>query len=331
MPRDTVPAFQCPLPSALNPNVLAIDRRTALWLRRHRLLSAPGELTEWLGARYGWLPSRCHPNASFEDVALVADWYAWLFMFDDLGDRSRLGVTPAELRRRGERFLATLSSLSSGGDEEDPLERALRDWGRRLVARREARVWLPRFLGSVRTYFDALVWEARNRTTGVVPTVEEYLRMRLDTGAVKTCFIVGELVEGVCLPDAAWDRPEVQTLTATANRLVCFQNDVVSGHKEVAVGEVHNYAVLLQHHEGLARDEAIAVVIERHNRDMHVFLTACAELPDLGDDAANAHLRRYVRMLGRWICANLDWSFECGRYRAGVRSLAAPERGTVAC
>lgn len=320
----SMPTFFCPFPPALNPNVRVVDRRTTRWLRAQALLTTPREVASWSSAMYGWLPSRCHPGGSVEAVALAADWYAWLFMFDDLGDRADIGDSPAELLRRGDRFLEILSGLPHPSAlAADPLERALAVWARRLLAWPGADVWLPRFLDTARTYFAALAWEATNRAAGVVPSVEEYLRMRLDTGAVKTCFSTGELVEGIFLPEEVWRRPEVEALATMANRIVCFENDVVSTAKEREIGEVHNYVILLQCHQGLSRRQAIDAVIEHHDREMRRFVAACAELPDLGDPDHDATVRRYAAMLGRWIRANLDWSFECGRYRAGVDSLAS--------
>lgn len=314
--------FHCPIPPALNAHAAAVDRRTTQWLDEQRLLS-PRAKARWSTARYGWLPSRCHPRASFEDLALVADWYAWLFVFDDLGDDSGLGATPDELLRRGRRFLALLSTPSMADEDGDPFERALRAWRRRLAARPNADVWMPRFLASVDEYFSSLAWEASNRAAGILPTVESYQRMRVDTGAVKTAFRMGELLADVRLPEAIWCDPRIAGLATMANHIVCFVNDVVSSPKEKAVGDVHNYVTLLQHHHGLSLTQSIAAVVDHHDREMRAFLAACAELPNLGDAAHNAALDRYAAMLRCWVRANLDWSFECGRYGDGIRSLQA--------
>jgi 5-epi-alpha-selinene synthase len=308
--------FCCPFPSAVNPHAAAIDSNTTRWLLEQGLVGAGASLDRWSRSRYGWLPARCHPDRPVDQVGLASDWNAWLFVLDDRGDATGLGTSPTQMAALTARLLDVLAS-ESGTDLEAPergdgLESALADLRRRFLEH-APEDWLPRFAASCGDYFDALAWEATNRATGRVPDVEEYVAMRRHSGAVACSMRVGELTEGIRLPPELHADPTVVALRHMANNVVCWQNDVLSATKELAIGEFHNYVAVLMHHRGMSRDEATGEVVARHDKEVADFDATAARLSSR-DGQADAQLAALATMLRCWMRGNLDWSLECGRY-----------------
>jgi len=308
-----LPDFSCPIAPALHPAVGAIEGHTVAWVEAHGLISGPDALRRFRAGKYGHLAARIHPAAHPDAVNLMADWGAWLFLFDDHGDGEGWLRSPEEIRSVTQRYLRILGSpFDAGVAGGVPLDQALADLARRLVQAGDSG-WWARFLDSCRRYLDAIVWEVENRAADITPTIDDYLRRRDDTGAVLTCFVLAEAVEDIFLPDEVRGHPEVRRLTAMANKLVCWQNDVLSGAKEFEQGEIHNFVYLLTYHRGCSRQEAIDVVARQHDEVMNEFLTVAANPPTFAGDAGE-RLARYLEMLRHWVRANLDWSLETGRY-----------------
>ena len=313
-------AFACPIPSAVHPQASAIDANTTSWLLAHGLVQTGPSLDKWSRSRYGWLPARCHPGRDIESVALASDWNAWLFALDDLGDATGLGTSPTAMHNLTTRMLGVIHSGDrpdqSGPAEEVCLAGALMDLRARLLAQ-AAPGWLPAFTASCEEYFDALAWEAANRAGRRVPDMDEYVTMRRRTGAVACSMFVGEVAEDIRLPAGLHSDPVVEALRDMANNLVCWQNDVLSAPKELAIGEVHNYVAVLMHHERLSREQATAEVVARHNQEMARFCATEHDVPYPPGEPGE-QLGRLIAMLRAWIRGNLDWSFECGRYNSSV-------------
>ncbi len=314
--RSTEDMFCCPFPSAVNPGAEAIDLNTTTWLLDQGLVQPGDSLDSWSRSRYGWLPARCHPCRAVELVGLASDWNAWLFVLDDRGDATGLGRSPTQMQALTDRLLDVLVSGpgtdATSPENEDVLERALVDLRRRFLEHAPGD-WLPRFTAGCRDYFDALVWEAANRATARIPDVEEYVAMRRRSGAVACSMHVGEVTEGIHLPAELQAHPTVDALRVMANNVVCWQNDVLSASKELAVGEFHNYVAVLMHHRGMSRDEATVEVVARHDQEVADFDATAARLPSV-EGQADTQLRALVTMLRCWMRGNLDWSLECGRY-----------------
>jgi 5-epi-alpha-selinene synthase len=174
--------------------------------------------------------------------------------------------------------------------------------------------WMARFLANVQDYFDASIWEAENRARGRVPDLATYVRLRDLTGAVKTCFDIFELAEGALAIDARYDA-RLEHLMRLANRAICWSNDLFSVHKELAHGDVHNLAIVLQHESALSIADAVGATVRMHDDAIRQFEQHEPGLPP--------GMHRFVDALKGWVRANLDWSIETGRYAAKDPSMIA--------
>jgi hypothetical protein len=187
-----------------------------------------------------------------------------------------------------------------------------------------SRAWMDRFAVSVAEYFDAAVWEARNRERGVWPNSATYIQMRPYTGALYTVLNLIDLAEAVILPLVVRKHPAYQALMLITNNVVCWCNDLFSLPKERAYDDVHNLALILQHQEDISLQEAVNRVARLVQQEVERFIALENDLPSFGAEA-DGLVRRFVAVLRAWMRGNLDWSYESGRYQgAAEERIAAP-------
>ena len=81
-----------------------------------------------------------------------------------------------------------------------------------------------RFIYTMDLFFKAVAVQARDRATGVVPDLEDYIVMRRDTSSCKICWTLIEYANGLDLPDEVMDHRIIQNLDEAANDLVTWSN-----------------------------------------------------------------------------------------------------------
>ena len=316
----TLPELDYPFRSAVSEHADEIHQGTAEWAVRLGLL--PDEKARLLfGATgLGRLVARTHPDSSLEDLKLISDWYAWLFLQDDMRDEAEVGKRPSELSEIDACFLDLLR-----GDEpvpcDIPLAWALHDLSRRLRARlREnglSDVWMRRLVRAVGEHLEATLWEAANRARDVAPDPETYVRMRPLTGGLSIVTEIVEIVEGTHLPTEVREHPIVGRMTGASHNVVCWANDILSLGKELGRGEVNNLVVVLRDAYGIPLQEAVDRAAEMHDDEVRAFVELSGRLPHFGP-TIDANLGRYVSALRTRMRGVLDWSRESERYRAAA-------------
>lgn len=307
----------CPFAPAISQHAEALQRHTVGWVRRFALLPNEPAYRKFEAAGLGRLVGRTHPHAGWEQLQLISDWHAWLFLRDDKGDDSGASDRPHELSVADNRLLAILEGAQTV-PSDDPLAHALYDLRGRLVACLHENV-LPvasmrRFVRVVRDHLEATLWEASNRARGVPPDVATYVRMRPLTGGLAIITELVEIIEGGHLPIELREHDTVRRLTTASHNVVCWANDIVSLEKELRNGEVNNLVVVLSEDRGLTLQEAVDRVVDLHNGEMRTFVDLAARIPTFWPEA-DVNLQLYISSLRARIRGVLDWSFESSRYQ----------------
>lgn len=304
--------LHCPFTTSLNPHVEAAEQAGLEWARRFNLLN---ERRAGAGARleYVRLSALCHPQAPLERLQIVADFVTWLFMLDDTRDESEEGHRPEEMAVWHRRFVEVLQGARPE-PQDGRFTHALYDLRSRILQFGSGSV-LPRFTRSVQVYFEAIEWEATNRSQGITPDSRTYVAMRPETSAVYPCFDLISVTDRLQLPDSVFQHDAVRRLSLLANRVVSFCNDIYSVNKERAHEDVHNLVIVLQREGRLSAREALHLAAHIHNQDVAEFLKQAARLPKFGP-AINPELARYVEGLCTWIRANYEFSQTAARYQA---------------
>ena len=73
-------------------------------------------------------------------------------------------------------------------------------------------------------FFKAVTIQARDRATGIIPDLEDYIIVRRDTSGCKPCWALIEYASGLDLPDEVMEHPIIQSLDEATNDLVTWSN-----------------------------------------------------------------------------------------------------------
>lgn len=296
----------------MNPAAELAHAESRAWGIATGLLDGDEARRRFDAARFARLTARAYPRAGPAELVLVAEWNLWLFVHDDGCDAGASGRDPDALAGTYHRLGAVLRGGAADVDAGAPA-RALAELVPRIVGPGPA-AWRARFVAAVDDYFAACVWEARNRASRRVPTLAEYIRMRRDTGAVRTSIAMIERCEGIALPEAVRAHPRVEALADACNDVVCWANDIISLPKELASGDVHNLVrVLAEDRCGGDIEDAVGIAADMHDARVAEFIQLAADLPHFDRDA-DEQLAWFVDTLCAWMRGNLDWSHETGRY-----------------
>lgn len=309
--HPSLPSLYCPFPAAINPHANIVHERAVAWARRFHLLRREAAYRRLNRLQYSMLMARAYPSASLEGLQLVADWSTWLFLLDDQCDEAGIGKEPEQLASMHALLLDVLDGTPPSA-HADAFAHALWDVYTRLHKYAHAE-WLQRFRESVRMYFEANVWEARNRQSGQPPDVVTYCAMRPFTSAVYPCLMLIELTDHLRLPSAVLHNPHVQRLELMTNNVISWANDLVSFEKEQQQGDVHNLVLVLAHERGISLQAAVERAVVLHDAEVRAFVALAKQLPAIMP-TSTADLERYVTGMRFWMRANLDWSLAAARY-----------------
>ena len=358
-----VPELLCPFPERMNPLADGVGRSTIGWAASFGLVGPSGRPERALrAAAAGRLAGRLRPRADREELSVLSDLYAWMFLQDDRRDETEIGLSPGGLSEGDARFLTILeeAAYSPGraasartGPGDGPAEAALLDLAGRLFRRAPTAGWRRRFVRAFSGYLAATTWEARNRARGVAPDPASYRRMRPLTAGLG---VDDELLywgESTRPPPAAPSNPAVRRLLASSALAVCWANDLYSLPKELAGGEEHNLVVVIARAEGVPLAEALGRVARAHDEEVASFLAlkgrvlgprptsgspasissppppeAAVTTPE--DPTADRRLAAYVAALEYRMRGNIEWSRETSRYQVAseARIASAPSGGT---
>jgi hypothetical protein len=306
---ESAAQLYCPFVTSLNPEYARIAARSRTWALRCGLLSPSASSEKY--DEYARLAALVHPHADISSLQIVADWFAWKFLVDDVWDESNAGRQVAQMTQMHRRFAAILHG-EPAQTSDHPFTHALADLCARIRARDPGGVF-DRFSAATEAVFRASQWEAANRRRGSTPDLATYMAKRIETGGVYPCFALIALTHNLTLPAAVYADDTVRRLSLLANRLICWSNDISSLAKEIRQGDVHNLVIVIQAEHGISLSEAFIRACEIHDADARSFVELAEQLPRLGD--LDAQLARYVEGLQTWIAANLCFSLTAERYK----------------
>ncbi|MGH8490454.1 MAG: terpene synthase family protein [Gammaproteobacteria bacterium] len=337
----TLPTLFCPFPSAVNPHREAVHEQTLAWARRFGLVKDEATIARLRNTKLDSLVARAYPRASRDPLAIITDWAAWVFLLDDECDEAEIGKRPERLAALHVQCLEVLSGLGFKNlrtpsrpriDRPDvALIQGLYDLRGRMEALM-SRAWMDRFAVSIAEYFEASVWEARNRELKTWPDPATYIRMRPYAGAMYIVLDFIDLTEGDTLPLVVRKHPYFQRLMLITSNVVLWCNDLFSLTKERAHHDMHNLALILHHQEDIPLQAAVDRVARLIEREVKRFIALEARLPSFGP-TIDGVAQRFIAGLRDWMRGNLDWSYESGRYRSTYASapMNVPEHRVAGC
>ncbi|SFC89443.1 terpene synthase family protein [Streptomyces aidingensis] len=324
-PPFHLPEFYTPYPARLNPHLESARAHTREWAREMGMLEGSGiwDTGDLEAHDYALLCSYTHPDASERDLALVTDWYVWVFFFDDhfLELFKRTGD-----REGGKTYLDRLPAfmpmeLADGFPEPaNPVEKGLADlWARTVPAMSQD--WRARFAESTRNLLNESLWELSNINAGRIPNPVEYIEMRRKVGGAPWSAGLVEFAARAEVPArVAGERP-LRVLRDTFADGVHLRNDLFSYQRETQQeGELSNGVLVLETFLGCTTQEAADAVNDLLTARLQQFEhTALTELgPVFAEHALDAGecaaVLAYAKGLQDWQSGGHEWHMRSSRY-----------------
>ncbi|MFF0607887.1 germacradienol/geosmin synthase [Nocardia tengchongensis] len=325
----TLPDFYTPHPARLNPHHDYARVHAAAWAERLGMLGEPGvdgkpiwdaEKLDRMG--YALLCAYTHPDCDAETLALLTEWYIWVFYFDDwfLAEYKHTGN-----RAEATSYLARLEEFMAepgcpAPQPENASEAGLADcWARTVTAMSPD--WRRRMRRSTHNLMVESLWELDNIARDRVANPVEYIEMRRRVGGAPWSAALVEFACGAEVPDRfAAERP-LRVLCETFSDAVHLRNDLFSYEREVRVeGENANMVLVLERFLGLPTQAAAELTNDVLTSRLKQFEdTALAEVPQLfaeraATPAEQYAVARYTQGLQDWQSGGHEWHLRSSRY-----------------
>ncbi|WP_405863050.1 hypothetical protein OG407_32090 [Streptomyces sp. NBC_01515] len=317
-PRLAVPELWCPVPPARHPGEAEITERTITWMRRYGYIATPADEVAARAVQFGELGALTHPHGSLEGAVLAAQLMVWLFLQDDRF--AEQAPAQGRIEDLADHILWSQRVLQGARvPVPEPYLEALVDLRTRVAHMAAHHEQVERITDGFNRYLGAAAAEAIYRTKGIVPDLDQYLRLRESTILMRgMCFVLIELAEDCYLPGPLWARPDVRSCEQAAARAVAYTNDIISGVRELHWPNHTNLITVLAQHFHCSLQDALNRAVHMCESQISLYDHLSRPLLTQGD----ARLTRYVRGMGAWIRGNVDWSMTCGRYH-----VTTPGRG----
>lgn len=311
------PTLHIPFNIIIHPDVNAVIRHTLDWVRYFDLLKTSGAFKRFDASKFWLLSAGAYSTASKEDLTLLTDWIAWLFVQDDHFDEARVGRQIRRMQAYSEAVVSLLRQPRIATVREDgALLASLSELWQRLRARMNNDL-AARFIMAFESYITACLWEVDNRAYGYVPTENEYIAVRRDTSAFRLCALLIEMVMGDSLPSSVREHPVLRKMQDLTNDVLSWTNDIFSVEKEAKRKDMHNLVLVLRQSGNLSMQEAITAVAARVDNAVQQFIELEAALPVFNRET-DLLVRQYISGLKAWMAANLNWALSSGRYEQDV-------------
>ncbi|MFJ8233407.1 terpene synthase [Streptomyces sp. NPDC094448] len=319
------PRFPMPFPSRLNPHLDRARTRAGAWAHRMGMFdpeygARPGRWSErtFEQADFPLFIALTHPDAEADELDLVTAWHLALWFLDDLFlplHRHDHASDVAQVDRL--MTFLPLDGFTRLPRPGTPVERAFAElWPRTAATMGPA--WRERFIGSVRSFLDGMLWELAHVDHAVTDLVE-YLGARRDFGGLRFTAVLMEHANGELHPGLLCDR-EVRTAVDAFVDAVSLHNDIVSYDRERGEGTVGNNGVEVARRSlGLGLADATALVNDLLTARVNTLARAGAAVPP--------GARPFVASLQEALAGSYRWHERTGRFRQPPDRVPAPAWG----
>lgn len=309
-PLGELPGFYCPIEPAIHPDVASIEEKAYEWLaERDHFGSDPARVRRSRSAEFC---ARMTPHGLRDRLQIAVEWAYWGFAFDDAYcDSPPWNTRTAAFARLAGRLLRMLESPGSEVPEPHDYLRPLAD-----LAERFARVGTPvqyrRWVLAQRAWLSGVLWQIGNQADAIMPSLDDYLAMRINSAAGEPVTAMIELVTGPEIPADELESPAVRACAEMARMLASLDNDIQSYAKDIQYDEAdQNIVNVLVNQRRCLREDALHDATAIRDRIMCRFL----DLREKTAPRRSGPTRRYLSDLGHVVRGNLDWGFRTPRYQ----------------
>ncbi len=317
--------FHCPFPTAIHPEIDAIERRCVEWIDRFELYADAAQRERLIATRAAEVYARALPDADAERVADVAKWLYWGFATDDrYYDNGPTSRRAADFLALGARLVRLCEEPRAGFAFELPYSDALRDLTDAIL-RHATPGQRIEWVHTARGWFFGMAWDVANAERGVPPSLNDYLAMRMHTGGFASWATTLNVANGIELPTAQAASGAVRALVEAWSTFSLLLNDLMSFAKEAGNGDSSsNVVTVIAHERGCTPAAAMPQAHALCDRIATRFLALHAQLRARAVAERDATMLRFLASLGHTWRGILDWGFATPRYATGGDPGAVP-------
>jgi len=325
-----LPSFYVPCPARLNPNLEGARVHSKAWAYEMEILVADEENQEvlvWSERKFDTMDIALicaygHPDVDGPMLNLLADWYVWIFFYDD---RFLKFYGQGQDIREAKEHIARLLTFMPLYDLEFPLEpinaveRGLANlWFR--TAPKASLDWLLRFRESTTNALKAALWEVTNVNQNRVANPIEYIEMRRKVGGAPWSADLIEYSLRAEIPAAIASTRPMRVLKDSCADSSHLQNDIFSYQREMEEGENANCVLVIEKFLNCNPQKAANITNDLLTSRLQQFEnTALTEVPLLCEEYGLSPDERfkvllYIKGLREWYAGGYEWHITSSRY-----------------
>lgn len=318
-----VPGFQFPWPGACHPEAAAVEQQMIGWGQDHGLIPTADYRERVARTRYSYLAARCYPRADTALLQIIADYFLWFFLSDDLFVDRVDTVTPATLTK----LTAMIDVLDHDRTRTRPVygETAWLDVCRRLRARLSPERF-DRFATGMRLWAATAGLQILNHLQPDPVSLDDYETIRRHTSGMNPCLALSDAARDAPVTAEEYHHPAVHELRMHANNVVCWSNDIQSLPVEAQQpGQFRNMVTLYAAH-GRILSEAVEATAERVRAEIAAF----SRLAQTTRDWAGPAVAGYIDGMQDWMRGYQDWyDHDTQRYATAHAEHDADDRAAL--
>lgn len=295
-----------------NPDWDRAQRHARQWAVRVGLATTAPEQLRLDRMGQGRMAGFVAPRADSAELALVAQWGAFIALVDDSFDQDAAGGEPVRVSGLLDALMGVLEWDSPPPGRAAPAVGALADLWRRTTPATSP-LWARRFTDHYRQFADATCEEVAARANRTPVGLAAYLRMRRQTITVLP--MLDLLERGFTTQEPALD----PLRDATAD-IVAWTNDLNSAAREASDGHENLVPVLAREH-GVTHHEAAAVARDMIGDRMEDFDSIATSV--LATAACRQSLQARIDVVETFRDGSLAWQGETQRNRFAESSPAS--------
>ncbi|PHH91426.1 hypothetical protein CDD83_520 [Cordyceps sp. RAO-2017] len=195
------------------------------WAVKQGLLEDDNLRQQAARGHYGFLISRCYPNAEYELLQAIANYFIWFFLCDDLFIDRVESVTSETLRN----LTSVIDVLDFDSARPEPVygELAWLDICRRFRRLLDAEHF-ERFAQGMRLWASSAGLQILHHLRAESIGMREYRTIRRHTGGMDPCTSLQDVANHGPIDASEFHDYDIQKLRHYANNVVCWSNDVHS-------------------------------------------------------------------------------------------------------
>ncbi|MCP3163768.1 terpene synthase family protein [Myxococcus qinghaiensis] len=319
-----IPTITFPWAGECAPDVEPLEQEARQWAARHGLIPSEQYLARITRTKYGWLAARCYPHADRELLQIIADYFTWFFITDDLFVDRVETISRETLPN----LTAMLDVLDHNRLGASPVfgETAWLEICQRLRHRLSGEHF-ERFAHGMR------MWASTAGLQIVSHLVEEpssairpYEAIRRYTSGMNPCIDLIDTANAGPLPADEFHRPEVLGLRLHTNNVVCWSNDMQSLPMEARQPGQYRNMVILHAAQGHTLQEGIDYTFEKVRAEIDAFQQEASQV----EPHASKRLRGFITGMREWMRGYQDWvDLDTQRYSQQFLEQDANDSGVL--